>query len=76
MLIHPSIDKLLEQIDSKYSLVILASKRAHEIEDKDHKNHRKLLEEYESISYVGQALEEIESGDLVIDPETMDNTAQ
>lgn len=72
MLINPSIDKLLGQIDSKYSLVILASKRAHQIEDKNHKNHRELLDEYESISYVGKALEEIVSGDLVIDPETID----
>lgn len=76
MLINPSIDKLLGQIDSKYSLVILASKRAHEIEDKGHKNHRKLLDEYESISYVGKALEEIESGDLVIDTETIDSAVE
>ncbi len=37
MLIRPSIDKLLEQVDSKYSLVILASKRAHQIENKEDK---------------------------------------
>jgi DNA-directed RNA polymerase subunit omega len=30
-MIEPNIDDLLEQVDSKYSLVILASKRAREI---------------------------------------------
>ena len=71
MLIRPSLDKLLEQVDSKYSLVILASKRAHQIENKEDKNHRKLLDEYKSISHVGKALEEIASGDIVIDPESV-----
>ncbi len=31
MMLHPSIDKLLEQVDSKYSMVILSSKRAHQL---------------------------------------------
>jgi DNA-directed RNA polymerase subunit omega len=31
-MLHPSIDKLLEQVDSKYSMVILSSKRAHSIQ--------------------------------------------
>ena len=74
MLIYPSIDQLLAQVDSKYSLVILASKRAHQIENKDDKNHRKLLDSYNSISPVGKALEEIASGDLVISPESLDHT--
>ena len=30
-MIEPSIDELLEKVDSKYSLVILAAKRAREI---------------------------------------------
>ncbi|SHE73027.1 DNA-directed RNA polymerase subunit omega [Atopostipes suicloacalis DSM 15692] len=71
MLIRPSIDKLLKQVDSKYSLVILASKRAHQLEEKEDKNHRELLDDYQSISYVGKALEEIASGDIVIDPESV-----
>lgn len=72
MLIYPSIDNLLEKIDSKYTLATLSAQRAHQIEDKNHKEHRKLLDEYKSISYVGKALEEIASGDLVIDPESID----
>ena len=31
MMLKPSIDTLLDHVNSKYSLVILASKRAHEI---------------------------------------------
>ncbi|AOA00076.1 MULTISPECIES: DNA-directed RNA polymerase subunit omega [Carnobacterium] len=67
MMLHPSIDSLLEKIDSKYSLVILASKRAHELHD----NAMPMLEEYQSYKNVGRALEEVEAGDLVIDPTTV-----
>ncbi|EAE5953496.1 DNA-directed RNA polymerase subunit omega, partial [Listeria monocytogenes] len=31
MMLKPSIDSLLKEVPSKYSLVILASKRAHEL---------------------------------------------
>lgn len=72
MLIYPSIDRLLEQIDSKYSLATLAAKRAHDFENDNEKTpNTELIEEYESISNVGKALEEIASGDLVIDPESI-----
>lgn len=70
MLIYPSIDRLLDKVDSKYSLVTLAAKRAHDFEDEE--NNRPLLEEYKSIANVGKALEEIASGDLVIDPDSID----
>ena len=30
-MIHPPIDKLLERIDSKYALVIVAAKRARQL---------------------------------------------
>lgn len=71
MLVYPSIDKLLEKVDSTYSLVTLAAKRAREFEEKD-EQHSELLEDYESISNVGKALEEIAAGDLVIDPDSID----
>ena len=29
---YPSIDKLLDEVDSRYSLSVLAAKRAHELE--------------------------------------------
>lgn len=75
MLIRPSIDNLLEQVDSKYSLVILASKRAHQLENQEDKSHHELLDEYHSISHVGKALEEIASGDVVIDPESIEGSS-
>jgi DNA-directed RNA polymerase subunit omega len=70
MLLYPSQDKLLERIDSKYSLVILAAKRAHMMREKTKEGkikHPRMLEEYKSVKNVGQALEEIAAGDLVID---------
>ncbi|MBE9387697.1 DNA-directed RNA polymerase subunit omega [Vagococcus salmoninarum] len=64
MMLKPSIDSLLEKVNSKYSLVILASKRAHELES----GATKMLDDYYSVKHVGQALEEIDSGDVVMDP--------
>ena len=32
MMLYPSIDKLLEKVPSKYSLIILASKRSHDLQ--------------------------------------------
>lgn len=64
MMLKPSIDSLLEKVNSKYSLVILASKRAHELES----GATEMLESYESVKRVGQALEEIDAGDVVKDP--------
>ncbi|MGX7059915.1 DNA-directed RNA polymerase subunit omega [Vagococcus humatus] len=64
MMLKPSIDSLLEKVDSKYSLVILSSKRAHELEA----GATPMLDEFESVKPVGQALEEIDSGDIIIDP--------
>lgn len=61
-MLYPSIDNLLEKIDSKYSLAILASKRAEELRDGD----SPLLDEYRSYKNVGKALEEIAAGDLRI----------
>ena len=54
-MLYPSIDKLLDKIDSKYKLVALASRRARELRDK--KNP--FLDKTVSYKYVGQALEEI-----------------
>ncbi|NLK12491.1 MAG: DNA-directed RNA polymerase subunit omega [Candidatus Phytoplasma sp.] len=51
---YPSIDKLLEKIDSKYKLVYAASQVAHIIDDEELE-----LEGTISQKSVGQALEEI-----------------
>ncbi|WP_172189781.1 DNA-directed RNA polymerase subunit omega [Lentilactobacillus kribbianus] len=70
MLLYPSVDKLLDKIDSRYSLIMLASKRAHEIDA----GSPLLLpkSEYKSDKSVGKALEEIEAGVLKIDPKERD----
>lgn len=66
MIIYPSIDKLLDKIDSRYSLAVLAAKRAHELESGDNK----LLSKYFSPKPVGKALEEIADGKVKIDPKS------
>ncbi|EKN66378.1 hypothetical protein BABA_16557 [Neobacillus bataviensis LMG 21833] len=59
-MLYPSIDSLLEKIDSKYSLVSVAAKRARVMSQiKDER-----LPKYVSYKYVGKALEEIYSGEL------------
>lgn len=78
MLLYPSHDYLLEKIESKYSLVILASKRAHEIkafEDRAEKMKLNLDNpyNYRSVSAIGKALEEIANEDVIVDPETIDS---
>lgn len=71
MLIYPSIDNLLEKVNSKYSLATLAAKRAHGFEEGAENPNQELLEEYQTISPVGKALEEVASGDIVIDPDSI-----
>ncbi|MDT2757540.1 DNA-directed RNA polymerase subunit omega [Enterococcus asini] len=64
MMLKPSIDKLLDRVNSKYSLVILSSKRAHELDA----GAKPTLESFESVKGVGQALEEIEAETVINDP--------
>ena len=71
MLDYPSIDELLNKVNSKYSLAILASKRAHELEGKIEDAEDELLDEYQSVSYLGKALEEISTANVVIDSESV-----
>lgn len=60
MMLYPSIDKLIKKVPSKYSLIILASKRAHDMRN----NNDYILEEYQSEKPVGKALEEVIAGVL------------
>ena len=69
MLLYPSQDDLLNKINSKYSLVILAAKRAKQLHNED---DTQMLEDYKSVKNVGKSLEEIISGDLVIDPDSIE----
>ena len=56
-MIQPSIDKLLNQVGSKYLLVNLVSKRVKEMQEN---NHYQMKEnEYTSKKEIGRALEEV-----------------
>ncbi|MDP4163889.1 MAG: DNA-directed RNA polymerase subunit omega [Bacillota bacterium] len=59
-MLYPSIDSLLEKIDSKYSLVSVAAKRARFMQQT---GDPKLIK-YVSHKFVGKALEEIYGGQL------------
>lgn len=59
-MLYPSIDDLKKQIDSKYSLVSLAAKRARQLQE----GSPEKMDKYVSYKPVGKALEEIASGDL------------
>lgn len=67
MILYPSVDALLERVDSRYSLILLASKRAHELDA----GASPMLEEseYKSVKNVGRALEELVAGKLRIKSE-------
>ncbi|MCP3771776.1 DNA-directed RNA polymerase subunit omega [Paenibacillus sp. MZ04-78.2] len=54
-MLYPSIDKLLDKVDSKYSLVVAASKRARMLRD----GSKTEMKQKKSHKYVGLALEEI-----------------
>ena len=62
-MLEPSIDKLLSQVDSKYSLVILEAKRAHELRDGE-----RPTKEFKAVKRTLQALEEIADGTVSIHP--------
>ncbi|MGX9707866.1 DNA-directed RNA polymerase subunit omega [Laceyella tengchongensis] len=59
-MLYPSIDLLMTKADSKYSLVVVASKRARQLLD----GHELQLQP-RSKKYVGAALEEI-AADLLV----------
>lgn len=64
MMLKPSIDTLLDKVPSKYSLVILEAKRAHELEAGVNPTQN-----FTSVKSTLRALEEIESGNVVIHPD-------
>lgn len=70
---YPSIDKLLSRVNSRYSLSVLAAKRAHEIQAGAPLAFQAgaplALKHYKSDKAVGKALEEIAAGKVTIDPE-------
>lgn len=59
-MIFPSIDKLLNIVDSKYQLVHIVAMRSKQMLFSDHYQMRQ--SEYKSKRSIGRALEEVEKG--------------
>ncbi len=59
-MLYPSIDKLLNIVDSKYMLVHVASKRSKQMQETGHYQMR--INNYRSKKDLGRALEELENG--------------
>ena len=59
-MIYPSIDKILNYVDSKYKLVHIIAKRAVQIQETDH--YQLADNEYKNKKELGRALEELEKG--------------
>lgn len=63
-MIYPSIDKLLNVVDSKYRLVHLAALRSDDI--RENNNLQKDEEDYVSKKNIGRALEEVADNLIII----------
>ena len=59
-MLYPSIDKLLNVVDSKYMLVHVASNRSKQMMETGHYQMR--INNYVSKKDLGRALEEVENG--------------
>ncbi|WP_261132741.1 DNA-directed RNA polymerase subunit omega [Bacillus sp. Marseille-Q3570] len=62
-MLYPSIDSLMEKIDSKYTLVTVSAKRARMIQQAS----EPMIDDPKSNKFVGVALEEIIDGKLSYD---------
>lgn len=60
MITYPSSDKLLKTVDSPYTLIILAARRARQLNI----GGNEIMEEYKSRKPVSKSLEEIASGKI------------
>ncbi len=63
-MIYPSIDKLLNIIDSKYKLVHIAARRSKQMLENKHFQMKQ--SEYVNKKELGRALEEVEKGLITI----------
>ena len=59
-MIYPSIDKLTNQVGSKYLLINVVAKRAKEMEVTGHYQMKE--NEYKQVKPIGRALEEVSKG--------------
>lgn len=57
-MLYPSIDVLMNKLDSKYTLVTVAARRAREMQEQNDQQ----IEKPVSDKFVGKALEEINAG--------------
>jgi DNA-directed RNA polymerase subunit omega len=65
-MLYPSIDKLVEKVDSKYALVVAASQRARQLTEGE---DRRRIAKPVSHKNVGIALEEIYKDRVVVEKE-------
>ena len=72
-MIHPRIDQLLDQVDSRYALVIVAAKRARQINNYHHQLGEGTFDEFppplvqsRSKNYLTMSLEEIAEGKITL----------
>ena len=69
-MIHPRIDELLDTVDSRYALVIVAAKRARQINNYHHQLGEGTFDEFpplvesRSKNYLTMALEETAEGKI------------
>lgn len=69
-MIHPRIDELLDDVDSRYALVIVAAKRARQINNYHHQLGEGTFDEFpplvesRSKNYLTMALEETAEGKI------------
>ena len=56
-MIYPSIDKILNVVDSKYALVYIAASRSKQMTKTNY--YQKNVNEYKSKKNIGRALEEV-----------------
>jgi DNA-directed RNA polymerase subunit omega len=73
-MIHPRIDELLDQVDSRYALVIVAAKRARQINNYHHQLGEGTFDEFppplvesRSKNYLTLALEEVSEAKISYD---------
>ena len=70
-MIHPRIDELMDNVDTRYALVIVAAKRARQINNYHHQLGEGTFDDFppplvesRSKNYLTMALEEISEGKL------------
>ncbi|MRN52480.1 DNA-directed RNA polymerase subunit omega [Paenibacillus monticola] len=61
-MLYPSIDEMMTKVDSKYSLVVAAARRARQLREGGHTD----IKNPKAYKYVGVALEEIYEDRIIV----------